>query len=386
MIEFPCHDLTESERQLRAEVRQFLATTLPKGSFFPGLGMNAPVDKSFSAKLAAQGWLGMTLPTQYGGGGRSAVDRYIVVEELLRWGAPVGHHWVADRQSGPVINKFGTEAQKQRFLPAICRGELAFCIGMSEPNSGSDLASVTTRATQNDNGDWVLNGRKIWTTGAHHCHWMLALCRTTPINDTADKRAGLSQFIVDLTSPGLTATPIPFIDGTAEFCDVTFDDVVVPAELVLGEIGQGWAQNTSELSYERGGPDRWLSSYMVLEELIRSTQGNPINDELADLIGSAVANFWVLHYLSLSVARTIDLGGAPATESALVKEMGTRFEQDLVTAVLGYIDHEPNTSNQSLFEQLLISSTLNAPSFTTRGGTNEILTSVASKALRGVSR
>jgi len=382
--------LTDDEQRLRREVRAFLETELPRGSFMPGLGMNAHVDKGFSRRLGEQGWLGMSLPKRYGGHERTAVERFIVVEELLRWGAPVAHHWVADRQSGPVINRFGTEEQKQRFLPGICRGELGFCIGMSEPDSGSDLASLSTKATRGDGG-WILEGRKIWTTAAHLHDWIIVLCRTTPKDEAGDNRRGMSQFIVDLKSPGITATPVEFIDGTADFCEVVFDEVFVPDELVLGEIGQGWAQNTSELAYERGGPDRWLSAYLLVEELLRresrhtpsahhGTDG--FHDRFLDLLGTLTARFWVLHNLSLSVARSIDRGEAPAIESSLVKEMGTRFEQDCVQLILDYVDEAPNTARDTDFDRILVTAALTWPSFTVRGGTNEILRSVVAKGLQ----
>jgi alkylation response protein AidB-like acyl-CoA dehydrogenase len=164
-MRFEATDLTAEELALRSEVREFLEQECPRGTFVPGLGMNAAKDPAFSAKLARRGWVGMALPKRYGGHDGSAVDRFIVVEELLRWGAPVGHHWVADRQSGPVINKFGTDEQRDRFLPGICRGELSFSIGMSEPDSGSDLASVATKAERDGEG-WRVNGTKIWTSGA----------------------------------------------------------------------------------------------------------------------------------------------------------------------------------------------------------------------------
>ena len=385
MLRFQPVELSAAELALRAEVRAFLAEDLPRGTFTPGLGFNAAKDPAFSRRLGAQGWLGMALPAAYGGHDRSAVDRFIVVEELLRWGAPVGHHWVADRQSGPVVAKFGTEAQKQRFLPAICRGELSFCIGMSEPDSGSDLASISSKAERVEGG-WVLDGRKVWTTSAHEHDWIIVLCRTTPKGESSDNRVGLSQLIVDLRGAGVTATPIPFIDGTADFCEVVFDSVFVPDDLVLGSIGEGWAQNTSELAYERGGPDRWLSSYLLVEELLRrdgvQADGAFVSNELLDLLGNAVANYWVLHNLSLSVARSIDKGEAPAIESSLVKEMGTRFEQDVVTAVLAYLDQAPNSADTSLFGRLVMLSALTQPSFTVRGGTNEVLRSVVSKGLR----
>jgi alkylation response protein AidB-like acyl-CoA dehydrogenase len=379
MIGFLPTELTADEQALQREVRGFLAEVLPRGSFEPGLGMAGAKDPAFSAKLGARGWLGMALPTAYGGHDRGAVDRFIVTEELLRWGAPLGHHWVADRQSGPVINTFGTEAQKQRFLPGIARGELSFSIGMSEPDSGSDLASLVTRARR-DGGGWVLSGTKIWTTAADRNDWIIVLCRTTPVEDSGDKRAGLTQLIVDLKAPGVTATPVPFIDGTADFCEVVFDDVFVPDELVLGEVGQGWAQNTSELAYERGGPDRWLSTYLVVEEFLRTNE-QALSDAAIDLLGGAVAEYWVLHHLSLSIARSIDDGAAPVVEAALVKEMGTRFEQDVLTAVLDLVDHEPGTAG-TLFDRLLRTATLTGPSFSIRGGTNEILRGVVAKGLR----
>jgi len=382
-MRFAMTELTEAERALQADVRAFLAEELPRGTFTPGLGMNGAKDPAFSAKLGRRGWLGMALPARYGGHDRSAVDRLIVTEELLRWGAPVGHHWVADRQTGPVIARFGTEALKQRFLPAICRGEVSFSIGMSEPDSGSDLASLSTRAVRDGDG-WVITGRKIWTTLAHVNDWFVVLCRTSPVEETGDKRLGLSQLIVDLHSPGVTITPIPFIDGTADFCEVVLDEVFVPEELVLGQIGAGWTQNTSELAFERGGPERWLSTYLVVEELLRGCGEAPT--EVVDLLGGAAAMYWVLHNLTLSVARAIDDGAAPSLEASLLKEMGTRFEQDVLNAVLAVTDVEPSLPARSVFEQLLVTATLTAPSVTIRGGTNEILRSVAAKGLQPSER
>jgi len=379
MIRFEAQELSESERALQEEVRQFLAEELPRGSFEPGLGMNAAKDPDFSMKLGQRGWLGMALPKRYGGHDRSAVDRFVVVEELLRWGAPVGHHWVADRQSGPVIARFGTEEQKQRFLPGIARGELSFCIGMSEPDSGSDLASLATRA-ERCQGGWVVSGRKVWTTFADVHDWMILLCRTSPLEEVDDRRAGLSQLIVDLRSPGLRATAIPFLDGSADFCEVVLDEAFVPDDLVLGAVGAGWAQNTSELAFERGGPDRWLSTYLLVEELLRL--GREGEAEVLDVLGDAAAMYWVLHNISLSVARAVDHGRSPSVEAALVKEMGTRFEQDVLAAVSSLAEGEPGTGARGLFERLLVASTLSAPSFTIRGGTNEILRTVVAKGLQ----
>jgi 3-oxocholest-4-en-26-oyl-CoA dehydrogenase alpha subunit len=376
-MRFAPTELTGGELALQREVREFLAAELPRGGFVPGLGMQAGRDRAFSRKLAERGWVGMALPRRYGGGDRSAVERFVVVEELLRWGAPVGHHWVADRQTGPVINRFGSEAQKERFLPPICRGELSFSIGMSEPDSGSDLASVRARATRTEGG-WLLNGTKIWTSGAHVNDWFIVLCRTS---DEPDRHAGLSQLLVDLRSDGLRVNPIPFLDGSEHFNEVVLTDVFVPDDLVLGAVGMGWAQNTSELAHERGGPDRWLSTYLVVEQLLREHAADGLGERAWELLGEAAARWWGLRQLSLSVARQIDRGEAPGAESALVKEMGTRFEQDVLAAVQRLVDLEPSPDTASLFERLLVRAVLTAPSFTIRGGTNEVLRSVAARGL-----
>jgi 3-oxocholest-4-en-26-oyl-CoA dehydrogenase alpha subunit len=377
-VSFEPAELSQAELALQREVREFLAAELPRGSFSPGLGMGATRDPAFSRKLAQRGWLGMALPKRYGGQERGAVERFIIVEELLRWGAPIGHHWVADRQSGPVINRFGTEAQKQRFLPPICRGELGFSIGMSEPDSGSDLASVRTRATKVDGG-WRVSGTKIWTSGAHENDWFIVLARTS---DEADRHLGLSQLLIDLGSEGLEVNPIPFLDGSEHFNEVVLRDVFVPDDLLLGEVGKGWEQNTSELAYERGGPERWLSTYIVVEEFMRERVRTPAGEAVLRLLGDAVARWWGIRQLSISVARKIDRGESPEVESALVKEMGTRFEQDVLAAVEQLAGLEPSSETGSLFERLLARAILNAPSFTIRGGTNEILRSVAAKGLR----
>lgn len=377
-MRFEATELTDDELALQAEVRAFCDAELVPGTYEPGLGMAGAVDPEFSKKLASRGWLGMALPTRYGGGDRSAVDRFIVVEELLRRGAPVGYHWIADRQTGPVIDRFGTAEQKERFLPAICRGEVGFSIGMSEPDAGSDLAAVSTKATKVDGG-WTLDGTKIWTTNAHHNDWMVTLCRTSAAED---RHGGLSQLLVDLRADGVEVNPIPFLDGSSEFNEVVLNGVFVPDELLLGEEGQGWAQNTSELAYERGGPDRWLSTYVVVEWFLRECREEDLDGSVVELLGSATARWFGLRHLSLAVARMIDRGEAPAVESALVKEMATRFEQDVLAALERLVGLEVVPRSESRFERLLAAAVLTAPSFTIRGGTIEILRSVAAKGLR----
>ncbi|HEX7321317.1 MAG TPA: acyl-CoA dehydrogenase family protein [Mycobacterium sp.] len=375
-------ELTAAELDLREQVRAFLDDRLPVAGLEPGLGMGAPVDPEFSAALADRGWVGMAMPARYGGRDATAVDRFVVVEELLRRGAPVGHHWVADRQIAPVLLRYGTEQQKQWLLPRICRGELCFCIGMSEPDAGSDLASVRTRAVRAEGG-WRVSGVKVWTSNSMYADFMIALCRT---GDGA-RHEGLSRLLIDMSSPGVTVKPIPYLDGSTDhFGEVLLDEVAVSDDMVIGEIGRGWAQNTSELAFERSGPDRWISTFLLVQEFIRAWPDLAADIGGRRLVGELAARYWVLRRLSLAVARMIDAGGTPAAEAALIKEMGTRFEQDVVRALRELLDRElvcdlEPEQRPPLFERLLRRAVLDAPSFTIRGGTTEILRSVAAKGL-----
>ncbi|HUZ10926.1 MAG TPA: acyl-CoA dehydrogenase family protein [Acidimicrobiales bacterium] len=376
-MKFEPTELTAEESKLQREVRQFLDELLPPGSYEPGLGMAAGSSKALSLALGERGLLGMALPAEYGGGNRSAVERFVVVEELLRRGAPVGHHWTADRQSGPVISRFGTEAQKRRFLPPICRGELSFAIGMSEPDAGSDLAGVKSRAVRVDGG-WELSGTKVWTSNAHQADYAITLCRTS---DTDDRHEGLSQLLVDLRSPGVTVSPIRFLDGTSDFCEVVLDSVFVPGELLLGVEGQGWQQNTSELSFERAGPERWMSPYLVVEHFLRQ-HGAAMGEEAESFLGDVLARWWGIRQVSLAVARMIDEGRSPSVHSAMGKDLGTQFEQEVMARIQTLVEAEPSLDALTLFERLLARALLVAPSWSIRGGTNEILRTVIAKGLR----
>ncbi len=257
--------------------------------------------RNSAVRLGHAGWLGMTWPKRYGGGERSSLERYVVVEELLAAGAPAAAHWIAERQMGPQLLRFGTEDQRQRFLPAIARGECYFSIGMSEPETGSDLASVRTRATRT--GDkWVINGRKIWTSNAHLSHFVLMLCRT---GDPAGRQQGLSQLVVPLDSPGISIRPIVNMAGAHDFNEVLFEDVQVPADALVGNEGAGWTQVLSELAFERSGPERFLSSFVLLEAFAECARREP-TPERAALIGSFTARLAPLRGMSMSIAGSSD--------------------------------------------------------------------------------
>lgn len=376
-MQFETTVLSPEELQLRQEVRDFLAAELP-ADWVPGLGLAAQHDPDFSRKLASKGWVGMAIPPKYGGHGRTAVERFIVTEELLAAGAPIGAHFVADRQTGPTLLSFGTEKQREFFLPKIVAGECWFSLGMSEPDAGSDLASVRTSARQVEGG-WLVNGTKVWTSGAHLNHYFAVLCRTSESN--GDRHAGLSQLLVDLSSEGVTVSPIPYLNGAHSFNQVVLQDVFVPDDMVLGELGSGWKQVTSELAYERSGPDRFLSSFNLLRYFLGERSDQALDRGEAETVGLLSAHFWAIRQLSLGVARALDEGRNPAVEAALVKDIGTRFEQRVIEMIRTLAETEVDLDGGSIFERLLAEAVLTGPTFTLRGGTTEVLRSIASKGL-----
>ncbi len=259
---------------LRKEVRAFLADEIAAGTFNPFKPNREDADaREFSRRVGERGWIGMTWPKKYGGHERSFLERYVVTEEMRVANAPTRRFFVADRQSGPVLLKYAPERIKMDILPRICRGEVCFAIGMSEPNSGSDLFAAKTKATKTDGG-WLINGTKIWTSSAHIADYMIAIFRTSPPTKE-NRRHGLTQFLVDMKTPGIKVNPIGQITGQFEFNEVVFTDAFMPDDHVLGEIDGAWKQATSELAYERSGPERFLETYYVLTELVRAVGNEP---------------------------------------------------------------------------------------------------------------
>ena len=335
-------------------------------------------DAAFSRKLGEAGLLGLTLPTEYGGGGRGPFARFVVVEELLAAGAPVGAHWIADRQSAPLILNFGTEAQRQFYIPRICRGEALFCIGMSEPGAGSDLAAVRTRAERSEGG-WRLTGQKIWTTGAQHADYMIALVRTS--GGPEDRHAGLSQVIVDLKLPGITVRPIEDLAGDEHFNEVFFDGVELADDALIGAEGQGWSQVTAELAFERSGPERIYSSLVLLDGWLAHLRKAGRNDDAtAALVGGYVARLAALRAMSLACTARLAAGESPVVEASLVKDLGTSFEQELPIAIADDLASHDNSVDPDLMRALTYITRV-APSFSLRGGTREILRGIIARGL-----
>lgn len=374
---FRYHRIPPDAEPLREQVRGFLSEALKDRSPLQRADSWMGADPEFSRELGRRGWLGMALPKRYGGSEAGPFARYVVIEELLAAGAPVSAHWIADRQSGPLILRYGAEAQREKYLPGICRGESYFCIGMSEPNSGSDLASIRTRAERNGDG-WVLNGHKLWTTNAHYSHYMIALVRTG--EKTASRHQGMSQFIIDLKAPGVTIRPIVDLAGGKHFNEVFFDNVQLGADALIGTEGEGWDQVTAELAYERSGPERFLSSIALLNTLIDAIGQRP--DALQSReIGRLTSRLFTLRQMSLSVTAELAAGNNPAWAASCVKDLGSVFEQDIPEVAQLLLDMPPSVAGGSAHTQVLAYLMQMAPSFSLRGGTREILRGIIARGL-----
>ena len=367
-------ELPDSAKRLRQDVRAFLDEC--RDRLAPDRDGR---DKAFSRAMAERGWIGMTWPKKYGGQERSALDRFVLIEEMLAAGAPLGFHYTADRQSGPNILRFGTEAQRQRFLPAITRAEISFCIGMSEPGSGSDLAGTKTRAVRVDGG-YRVNGSKLWTSNAHQSDWMILFCKMAREGEEADRHAGATQFLVDLKSPGIEIRPVLNLLGEHHFNEVFLTDLFVPADCLLGEEGSGWKQVTSELGFERSAPDRFLVLFKLLKEMVRVAGPNP-DKATAAAIGRMVAQLATLRRMSLSIAGMLEAGEQPLNEAAVVKDLGTRYEQDLPNVARNLFPDEPDIESADTFVALLASAIMNAPRLSIQGGTREILRGIIARGL-----
>jgi len=362
--------------QLRKEVRAFLKEETDAGRIVIGQQTWTTWDRGFSERAAKRGFIAMTMPKKYGGHERTPLERLVVCEELLAGGAPLGAHWIADRQSGPQILRNGTETIKEKILPEIAAGRCTFGIGMSEPDSGSDLSSIRTKAEKVEGG-WRLEGRKVWTTNAQHADYMIVLCRTSPRGD--NRYAGLSQLVVDMKSPGVSVRPLINLAGAHELNEVLFDGVFVPDEYLLGKEGDGWRLVTEELSFERSGPDRFLSTFGLLRLLVEAV--GPDADRHAEIqIGRLVGRLTAVRQLSLQIAAKLERGEPVGATATIMKDMGTVLEQEIPDVARKLLDERPERDG-SLVAGALAEAILNAPCFSLRGGTREILKGIIAREL-----
>ena len=366
---------------LRAEVRAFLAHEIATGSFDPNaMESDDLFNRTFSRKVGAKGWIGITWPKKYGGQERSFLERYVITEEFRVANAPVRLHFTADRQSGPVLIKYASEDLKADILPRITRGECCFGIGMSEPNSGSDLFAASTKATKTKNG-YLINGSKVWTSNAHNADYLIAIFRTSaPTKE--NRRHGLTSFLVDMKANGISVNPIFNLTGLHDFNEVVFADTFIPDSHVLGEIDGAWKQATSELAFERSGPERFLETFSVLIELVRALGPKP-DIRAAEGLGRLVAQAHTLRRMSVSVNGMLQAGKEPTVEAAVVKDLGTVWEQKLphrAREIAAFIEGDDLT-NRAAFEEHLAFATMIAPKLTIQGGTTEVLRGIIARGL-----
>jgi alkylation response protein AidB-like acyl-CoA dehydrogenase len=367
---------TPEQVRLREEVRAFLsADPAPALRPFPEDGWIAGFDPAFSRRLAARGWIGLTWPKRYGGSERSYLDRLILTEELLLAGAPVAAHWFGDRQIGPSLLAHGTEAQRERFLPRIAAADVTFCIGMSEPDAGSDLAALRTRARL-DRDHFVISGQKIWTSFAEHADYCYLVARTDP---EAPQHRGISELLVPMSLPGITVRPIRDMVGEEHFGEVFFDEVRVPSDALIGELHRGFYQIMQQLDYERSGIERLISNYPLWRDVKRLAAergmlGDPL---LRQEIAAIEIAFFAGRLLIYQVAAVLSEGRIPNRESAVAKCFCTSLEQRIAALSARIVGPASQLrDSRAPLRGRAARALLYAPAYTIQGGTSEILRNI----------
>jgi alkylation response protein AidB-like acyl-CoA dehydrogenase len=375
--------LSEEQEKFRQEVRDFLEGEIKQGLWEPSCdAWIMGHDPEFTKRVSQKGWIGLTWPKEYGGQGRSFVDRLILTEEMLRYGAPAACHWFADRQIGGAIVHYGTDEQKKELLPMILRGEAYVGLGMSEPDAGSDLASLKTKATE-DGEEFIIDGQKTWTSGGSHMNWIYLVARTDP---EAPKHKGISEFFFRTDLPGINVVPIHDITGGVHFNEVFFENVHIPKTSLIGERNKGFYQILNQLDYERSGMERLMANYPLFAALIKyvketKRKGQPLSKD--PLIRSKIAQLKIeleigrLHMYR--VAMVMDEGRAPNWESSMSKAYGTAFEQRLAAAAIEIIGLYGQLSPESKWAPMhgmAYHSYLSSKGYSLQAGSSEVLKNI----------
>jgi len=375
---------TEEQNKFRQEVCHFLEEEIKEGYWKPACdAWIQDFNPEFTKRVAQRGWIGLTWPKEHGGQGLGYIDRLILTEEMLRYGAPAACHWFADRQIGGSIVTYGTEEQKRELLPKIIRGEAFIGLGMSEPGAGSDLASLQTRAIE-DGDDYIINGQKTWTSGGSFVNYFYLLARTDP---DAPKHRGISEFIIPADLPGIKRIPMTDITGTEAWNDVFFDEVRVPKKCLIGEKNRGFLQALHQLDYERSGMERLMGNYPLFEAIIQFTKENNLSQKsvIRNNLAQLQIEFEVGRLLIYRVALVMDEGRAPNWEAAMSKAYSTAFEQKLASAameVVGLYGQLIGDSKLAPVRGLAAHSYLGSKGYSLQAGTSEILKNIL--AIRGL--
>ncbi len=375
--------LSEEQEKFRQEVSRFLEEEIKQGRWQPSCdAWIMGHDPGFTKRVSERGWIGLTWPQEYGGQGRSYVDRLILTEEMLRYGAPAACHWFADRQIGGAIVHYGTDEQKKELLPIILKGEAYVGLGMSEPDAGSDLASLKTRAVE-DGDEFIIDGQKTWTSGGSKMNWIYLVARTDP---DAPKHRGISEFFFSTDLPGISVTPIEDITGGVHFNEVFFENVRIPKTCLIGEKNKGFYQILNQLDYERSGMERLMANYPLFDALIQYAKetkrnGKPLSED--PVVRGKLAQLKIeleigrLHMYR--VAMVMDDGRAPNWESAMSKAYGTAFEQRLASTAIEILGLYGQLSPQSArvpMQGMAYHSYLSSKGYSLQAGTSEILKNI----------
>ncbi|MFC2016825.1 acyl-CoA dehydrogenase family protein [Chloroflexota bacterium] len=380
---------TEEQKKFRQEVRNFLEEELRQGTFKPAC--DAWIQESspeFTKKVAQRGWIGLTWPKEYGGQERSNIDRLILTEEMLRYGAPAACHWFADRQIGRSILVHGTEEQKMELLPKIVKGKAYVGLGMSEPEAGSDLASLKTRAVE-DGDEYIIDGQKMWASCAKFMNYIYLVARTDP---EAPQHRGISEFVIETTLPGITITPTIDITGSEAWAEVFFDNVRVPKKCLIGEKNRGFYQIMNQLDYERAGVERLMGNYPLFEAIVQFTKetkrdGKPLSQDtlIRHKLAQLQVEFDVGRLLIYRVAVIMEEGRTLNVEAAMAKTYSTGFEQHLAsvaTEILGLYGQLMAESKWAPILGMAPHSFLGSKGYSLQAGTSEILRNIiASRGL-----
>ena len=377
------------QEAFRKEVSDFLEEEIRNGTFQPMCdGWIQGYSPEFTRKMAARGWIGLSWPRECGGQGRSETDRLILTEELLRYGAPAACHWFADRQIGRSLIAHGTEEQKQELLPLILKGEAYIGLGMSEPEAGSDLASLQTRAVE-DGDDYIIDGQKMWTSCARFMTHVYLVARTDP---DAPKHRGISEFVIDASLPGISIRPTIDITGSEAWGEVFYDGVRVSKRHLIGEKNRGFYQILNQLDYERAGLERLMGNYPLFEAIIEFTRetehnGVPLCKDplIRDKLARLQVEFEMGRLLTYRVVLVMEQGRAPNVEAAMAKAYCTTFEQRLAsvaTEILGLYGQLVAESKWAPILGMAPHSYLGSKGYSLQAGTTEVLKNIV--ATRGL--
>ena len=388
---------TDEQQAFRRSIREFLAENL--GPDWRGIDPDAyfhdenwPRVRRLTAKLAEQGWLTLAWPTEYGGQGRPSIDQMIYNEETAYFRAPTRDVSIGTEMVGPTRMLYGTDEQKARYLPEIANGSAVYCQGFSEPESGSDLASLQLRAIE-DGDDYILTGSKVWTSGAHRSSYCYLMARTDP---EAPKHRGITMFIVDMASPGIQVKPIVNMFDVHYFNEVLFENVRVPKANMIGDVNRGWYVAATSLDFERSGVGRFAANQRSLEDLVELATETGINGEkLAEdpVVRNRLADLWVANEAGRLVAYNVAWmqaqGLVPNREASVSKLVGSEIAQcihELGVRMLGMYGLLDKGSRWAYLDGRLAWEWMDSISFTLRAGTSEIQRNIIATRGLGLPR